>query len=144
NDGGGSIRVPAAWCGLVGLKPSRGRVPSGPLIGEVPGGIAHEFALTRTVRDTAALLDAVCGPAPGDRYYVARPPRPFTDALDSEPTQLRVALHADSYWGRPTEPDVRAAVEAVAHTLEELGHTVEPASAPVDAERLRTAHLGLW
>jgi amidase len=119
-------------------------VPSGPLIGEVPGGIAHEFALTRSVRDTAALLDAVCGPAPGDRYYVARPPRPFVEALDSDPRRLRVALHAESYWGRATAPEVRAAVEGVGHALEELGHSVEQASAPLDAQRLRTAHLVLW
>src|SRR5207247_2810232 len=81
NDGGGSIRIPAAWCGLVGLKPSRGRVPLGPAVGEAVGGLAHEFALTRTVRDAATLLDAVCGPAPGDRYYVARPPVSYADAL---------------------------------------------------------------
>ncbi|HEX2086656.1 MAG TPA: amidase, partial [Solirubrobacteraceae bacterium] len=74
NDGGGSIRIPAAWCGLVGLKPSRGRVPLGPAVGEAVGGFAHEFAVTRTVRDAALLLDAVNGPSPGDRYYVARPP----------------------------------------------------------------------
>ena len=73
NDGGGSIRIPAAWCGLVGLKPSRGRVPIGPAVGEAVSGFAHEFALTRSVRDAAALLDAVSGPAPGDRYYVAEP-----------------------------------------------------------------------
>lgn len=143
-DGAGSIRLPAGWCGLVGLKPSRGRVPIGPLIGEVPGGIAHEFALTRSVRDAARLLDAVCAPAPGDRYYVAPPRRPFVEELDSDPGRLRVAIHTQSFWGRDTEPETRAAVEAVGRRLEELGHSVEPARAPVDAGALRRAHLILW
>ena len=144
NDGAGSIRLPAGWCGLVGLKPSRGRVPVGPLIGEAPGGIAHEFALVRTVRDAALLLDAVCGPAPGDRYFVAAPARPFLEALDADPGRLRVAIHTEAYWGRGTDPETRAAVEAVGRQLEELGHTVEPASAPVDPEGFRAAHLVLW
>ncbi len=144
NDGGGSIRLPAGWCGLVGLKPSRGRVPVGPLIGEAPGGIAHEFALVRTVRDAALLLDAVCGPAPGDRYFVAAPARPFVEAVDADPGRLRVAIQTEAYWGRDTEPETRAAVEAVARQLEELGHTVEPASAPVDPGGFRAAHLILW
>jgi amidase len=144
NDGGGSIRVPAAWCGLVGLKPSRGRVPVGPLIGEVPGAIAHEFAVTRTVRDAAMLLDAVSGPAAGDRYYVAPPARPFTDALATEPGRLRIAIHTDSYWGVPTDSEHRAAVETVGRRLEELGHTVEPATAEVSARAMRRVHLVLW
>jgi amidase len=114
NDGGGSIRVPAAWCGLVGLKPSRGRVPLGPAVGEAVGGFAHEFAVTRTVRDAAALLDAVNGPAPGDRYYVARPPRPFSAALDAELPPLRVAVRGSSWFGLQPEPAARAAVESAA------------------------------
>jgi amidase len=144
NDGGGSIRIPAAWCGLVGLKPSRGRVPAGPLVGEVPGGIAHEFALTRTVRDAALLLDAVSGPSAGDRYYVAPPAAPFAEAVRSAPGRLRVAIHTESFWGRATGQDQRAAVEAVGARLEELGHNVDEASAPVDAGALRRAHLVLW
>src|SRR3954469_10228715 len=122
NDGGGSIRLPAAHCGLVGLKPSRGRVPMGPLIGEPAGGVAHEFALTRTVRDTAALLDAVAGPAPGDRYYVAAPATPYAEVIAAEPGPLRIAVHTESAFGRPTDPEVRATVNAVAAALEELGH----------------------
>jgi amidase len=144
NDGGGSIRVPAAWCGLVGLKPSRGRVPMGPMVGEPPGGIAVEFALTRTVRDAALLLDAVCGPAPGDRYYVARPPRPFADALGADTGPLRVAIHTESFWGRETAPEVKAAVDDVGRKLEELGHSVEPATPEVDPTAMRTAHLVIW
>src|SRR5437763_16215471 len=99
NDGGGSIRVPAAWCGLVGLKASRGRVPIGPAVGEAVGGFAHEFAVTRTVRDAALLLDAVNGPAPGDRYYVARPETPYAESLDAPVGPLRVAVHTTSWFG---------------------------------------------
>ena len=144
NDGGGSIRIPAGWCGLVGLKPSRGRVPAGPLIGEVPGAIAHEFAVTRTVRDAALLLDAVTGPSPGDRYYVAAPRRPFVESLELDPGRLRVAVHTESFWGRPTDPARQAAVEAVGRSLEQLGHSVEQASASVDSQALRRVHLVLW
>ena len=93
---------PAAWCGLVGLKPSRGRTPVGPLVGEAPGGLPHEFAVSRTVRDAAGLLDAVSGPSPGDHYYVARPSRSFATHLGEDPGRLRIAMHTRSYWGRET------------------------------------------
>jgi amidase len=138
NDGGGSIRVPAAWCGLVGLKPSRGRVPLGPSVGEAVGGFAHEFAVTRSVRDAAWLLAAISGPAAGDRYYVA----PF--APRPAPGPLRVALHTDSFFGVDTEPEVRAAVEAAARALESLGHTVEPACPKIDTEQLRRCVTDVW
>ena len=144
NDGGGSIRIPAAWCGLVGLKPSRGRVPLGPAVGEAVGGFAHEFALTRTVRDAAALLDAVCGPAPGDRYYVARPARSYADALAEPPSPLRVAVHTASFFGAPTQPQARAAVEAVGAMLQELGHHVEEACPAVAEDRLRGCLEAVW
>jgi amidase len=144
NDGGGSIRIPAAWCGLVGLKPSRGRVPLGPAVGEAVGGFAHEFAVTRSVRDAALLLDAVNGPAPGDRYYVARPPAPFSAALGEEVGPLRVAVHTTSFFGVPTAPEVRAAVERTARTLEGLGHRVEEASPAVAYEALRDCVITVW
>jgi amidase len=144
NDGGGSIRVPAAWCGLVGLKPSRGRVPLGPAVAEAVGGFAHEFALTRTVRDAAVLLDAVSGPAPGDRYYVARPAQRYADALGAELPPLRVAMHTSSFYGAATEPSARAAVEAVAKTLEGLGHEVVDACPQVHEEELRACVEVVW
>jgi amidase len=144
NDGGGSIRVPAAWCGLVGLKPSRGRVPIGPAVGEAVGGFAHEFAVTRTVRDAAALLDAVSGPAPGDRYYVARPQDPYAEALDTELEPLRVAVHAASFFGVETEQRVRKATEAAAATLQGLGHHVEEACPRISEEALRSCTDVIW
>jgi amidase len=144
NDGGGSIRIPAAWCGIVGLKPSRGRVPLGPAVGEAVGGFAHEFALTRTVRDAAALLDAVNGPAPGDRYYVARPPVSYIEATDGRVAPLRVAVHTESFFGTPTEPEATAAVQAAARALQELGHHVEEACASVNADALRACMETIW
>jgi amidase len=144
NDGGGSIRLPAAWCGLVGLKPSRGRVPLGPAVGEAGGGLAHEFGLTRTVRDAAALLDAVNGPAPGDRYYVARPDRSYVESLNQPPPPLRVALCTGSLFGRAIDPHVRAAVEGVADTLAALGHHVEECSPRLDEERFRACLETVW
>ena len=144
NDGGGSIRIPAAWCGLVGLKPSRGRVPLGPAVGEALGGFAHEFALTRTVRDAAALLDAVNGPAPGDRYYVAAPTASYVETLGDPLPPLRVAVHTASFSGEPTEPETRAAVEAAAATLEELGHHVQEACPSIAVEPLRACMESVW
>jgi amidase len=87
NDGGGSNRIPAAWCRLVGLKPSRGRVPQGPLYGELMGGILAELAATRTVRDTAAFLDAVAGPEPGDPYAPHHPSARTSSSLATTHTK---------------------------------------------------------
>jgi len=144
NDGGGSIRIPAAWCGLVGLKPSRGRVPLGPAVGEAVGGFAHEFALTRTVRDAALLLDAVNGPAPGDRYYIARPPTPFSTALQHAPGHLRVAVHTRSFFGVETAPELRSAVQAAAEALEGFGHQVEYGCPTVADAALRECVTTVW
>jgi amidase len=144
NDGGGSIRVPAAWCGLVGLKPSRGRVPMGPAVGEAVGGFAHEFALTRSVRDAAALLDAVTGPAPGDRYYVARPAVSYVEAIGTRIAPLRVAVHTDSFFGTPTEPAARSAVNGAAQALQTMGHHVEEACATVNVDALRACMETIW
>jgi amidase len=144
NDGGGSIRVPAAWCGLVGLKPSRGRVPLGPAVAEAVGGFAHEFAVTRSVRDAAALLDAINGPAPGDRYFVERPPLPFTERLAEELPALRVAVHTSSFFGTETSPAARACVERAASMLEAMGHHVEEACARVYEDALRECVEVIW
>lgn len=128
NDGGGSIRIPAAHCGLVGLKPSRGRVPIGPFADEGLNGLGAELIVSRSVRDTAAMLDAVAGPAPGDPYEIAAPVRPYADPAARDPAPLRVALMTDPWGGSPTTPATRQAVEDAARLLQTLGHAVTPAA----------------
>jgi amidase len=130
NDGGGSIRIPASECGLFGLKPSRGRTSLGPDFGDVMMGLVCEHVLTRSVRDSAAILDAVAGPMPGDPYFAAPPRRPFVEEVGADPGKLRVGFFTEAPAGTTdTHPDCIAAVEDVARLLESLGHTVV-ASAP--------------
>jgi amidase len=125
-DGGGSIRLPASVCGLVGLKPSRGRITLGPEAGEAWGGLVARLVVTRTVRDTARVLDAVAGPGPGDPTAAPAPRRPWADELGVDPGQLRVAWTVQPPDPAVvTQPAVAAAVAAVAAGLESLGHHVD-------------------
>ncbi|MEO3809268.1 amidase [Sphaerisporangium sp. B11E5] len=130
-DGAGSIRVPAACCGLVGLKPSRARVPCGPDAGEAVLGMSYEFALTRTVRDAAHLLDAVHGPATGDKYTAPPPRGPYARELGREPGPLRVAVTTAAWSGVPVDPEVAAAAAHTGRVLERAGHHVTEASPDV-------------
>ncbi|MDI2125483.1 amidase [Yinghuangia seranimata] len=122
NDAGGSIRFPASCCGLFGLKPNRARVPLGPAYGDAFGGWAAEHALTRSVRDSAALLDAVAGPAPGDPYTAPPAPGPFAAEVDREPGLLRIAYSLTASGGHPVHPDCAAALEDAVGLCADLGH----------------------
>lgn len=131
-DAGGSIRVPASACHLIGLKPSRGRVPVGPAHAEIWFGLNHEHVLTRSVRDCALMLDATAGLDPGAPYGVPTPDRPFAAALERDPAPLRVAMTTVSIGGIVAEPVLAGAVEATANLLATLGHRVEPWRWPAD------------
>jgi amidase len=145
NDGGGSIRIPAAACGLVGLKPSLGRVSPGPDYADPLLGLGVEFALTRTVRDCAGLLDAVHGSEPGDRHLLPAPARPFLDEVAAGAAPLRIALCTTPFsGGGAVDPDCVAATLATARALEALGHVVEEASPDLDADAVDEANLVAW
>lgn len=131
-DGGGSIRIPASACGLFGLKPSRGRVPMGPSRTEGWGGLSAHHAVSRTVRDSAAILDATHGIEPGSRYSAPTPERPFLEEVGRDPGRLRVALMLRPFSGSPVDPEVIEATRAAARLLEGLGHHVEEAAPTID------------
>ena len=133
-DGGGSIRVPAGCCGLVGLKPSRGRITYGPDEVDIWFGSVYFFALTRTVRDTAAFLDATAGNLPGDPYTPPTPDVSWLDGLTRPPQQLRIGFTLTTPWGPAFAPEVAEAVRATAALLEGMGHVVEEHDFAADLE----------
>ena len=135
-DGGGSIRLPAAACGLFGLKPTRGRVSLGPGIGEVVGGVAVEHVLTRSVRDSAAVLDATAGRVRGDPYAAAPPARPFLSEVGADTGRLRIGVLGRLPNGPDVDPECLSAVHSTAKLLSSLGHDVEESwpEALADAE----------
>ncbi|MFB1298935.1 amidase [Mycobacterium sp. pW049] len=139
-DGTGSIRVPAACCGLVGLKPRRARTSFGPSAGHGLEGLVNEHALTRTVRDSAALLDAVTGVGVGDPYSAPLPAQPFLQGIAETPAAQRIMIATSSpFPGPATDTAVAAAVERTGAVLQELGHAVEPGVPMIDADAVAEA-----
>ncbi|MDY7228950.1 amidase [Hyalangium rubrum] len=144
SDGGGSLRVPAAMCGLFGLKPTRGRISAGPNIGDLLNGFCVEHVLTRSVRDSAAMLDATAGADFGDPYIIPPPERPFREEAAREPGRLRVAFSRKAPSGVPVSPECVAAVEDVARMCASLGHDVIEAVPQYSTEALDAACAVLW
>lgn len=145
SDGGGSIRIPASACGLFGLKASRGLLPHGPANGEPLGGSATDGVLSRSVRDTAAMLDVLAGPSDVSPYLTGgMPVDGFAAEVDREPGRLRIGMTCDSTINPDPHPEARAAVDRAAALLTELGHEVVEVSLPVDDDQLARDFLTSW
>jgi Asp-tRNA(Asn)/Glu-tRNA(Gln) amidotransferase A subunit family amidase len=143
SDGGGSIRIPASACGLFGLKPTRIRTPLGPVHSESWYGLSSVHAITRSVRDSAALLDATAGPELGDPYCAPPPARPYLEEVGAPPGRLRIALVRSAPTGVGVEPECLRAVDDAARLCAELGHEVEEAVPPLDWSGLGRATMAI-
>lgn len=140
SDGGGSIRIPAACCGLFGFKPSRGLNPSGPDYGEAWNGVSQEHVITRSVRDSAGLLDATAGPAPGDPYFGPPLERTLLDEVSRSPGRLRIAVQREALTGAPVHADCLKALDETIKLLEDLGHTLDEAVPDYDVAAVGAAY----
>ncbi len=144
NDGGGSIRIPAGHCGLFGLKPGRGRTPWGPQYGELMHGAAMNHVVSRSVRDSAAMLDATHGPEIGSLYRIEPPERPYLEELSRAPGKLRIGFTARSPIGSAVHPEADKAVRDAAALMASLGHHVEEAEPDVDGLQLAKDFIVMW
>jgi amidase len=144
NDGGGSIRIPASYCGLFGLKPSTNRVSWGPSQGLIWDGASANGVVTHSVRDSAAMLDVLSAPAPGEFFYPAAPGRPYAEEVGAPPGRLRIGFSTSSpINGGVDEANIKA-VEDAARLLETLGHTVEDAAPAIDGRAVANAYLTMY
>ncbi|MCX8509931.1 MAG: amidase family protein, partial [Rhodobacteraceae bacterium] len=144
SDLGGSTPGPAAWCGTVGLHPSRGRVSTGPGESESGFGMAQSSVLTRTMRDTAVMLDVLSQPCPGDPFLIRRPEGSYADYLHGPGRKLKIGWSTDPLMDAPVDPEIAAAVKATAHQLEALGHHVEEGSPSFDRVEMAKMLTDLW
>jgi amidase len=143
SDGGGSIRIPASCCGVFGFKPTRGRVPLGPTQFESWNGCTQHHALTISVRDSAALLDASVGAELGSPYFSPTPERPFLNEIGTEPGKLRIALVTATPGGTPLDPECKKAALDAAELCENLGHSIEETALPIDFALARGAFFAI-
>jgi amidase len=141
SDGGGSIRIPSSACGVFGLKPTRGRTPTGPALSEIWAGFGVEHVLTRSVRDSAAMLDATHGPDAGAPYYAPPVAGSFLDALKKSPRKLRIAFSGKPMLGKNVSPEVLEGLQATVRLLQELGHQLVEDAPAVDGEEFAAAYL---
>ena len=144
NDGGGSIRIPASCCGLFGLKPTRARNSLGPDYGDIFSGLVVEHALTRSVRDSAALLDATAGPSMGDPYWAPPPARPFLEEVGADPGKLRIAYTTSAVTGVEVHADCISAVRDAAALCTELGHEVVEFTPELSGDLITEWFMTLW
>lgn len=143
-DGGGSIRIPSSHCGLFGMKPTRGRVPTGPEYGEIWQGAAVEHVITRSVRDSAAMLDATSGPDAGAPYVIPGPERPFLEEVGRDPGKLRIAFTKRSPLKAEVHPECIRAVEDAAKLMADLGHAVDEAEPAIDGIALAKSYFTMY
>ncbi|MBM4433020.1 MAG: amidase, partial [Chloroflexi bacterium] len=141
SDGGGSIRIPASCCGVFGLKPTRGRNPVGPDFGELWRGFACDHVLTRSVRDSAAMLDATAGPDTGAPYYATPPSRSFLSEVGTNPGKLRIAFTTEHFLGNTVDADCVKGLEVAAKLCDNLGHELVEAAPPIDGKAIAGAFL---
>jgi amidase len=144
SDIGGSLRIPASFCGGVGLKPSRGRVSFGPIVDEVGYGLAQNFVQVKSVRDAAAMLDCLAVPQPGDPFVIPKPAETYTALIRCKPARLRIGWSTAALMGLPTDPGVASAVAAVARVLADMGHEVTEESPQFDGLDAMRSMMDVW